>query len=346
MTPEEKEVEQINLAYQDALIALGQACSRELLSEWSAVTLGNAASITKYTVAASAIIMMYRRRARHLSVAQTSLVRALLTGSGLADAEYPPSGSTLGALRSDFERVLAEWSIPRPLRAKKLSGEIGVDIENLPELEQRVAKRWEWAEIETKVRHDIAFSRKLDEKLKGIEEMGLEKIPQAERKLDLITGSKIVSHGERIAVNGAREHDADVVRFDRKAWGFVRVHDHTKSDHPCGFCSMLLTRGFVDGVIYNTSQSAGGDGTNDEHKYHTGCHCIAQKIYRSEQLKSPVYDGHRQLAREYEQLRDEYGTGIEFRHAWDKYIRSTKKVGPNKVLTAPESDSASQVEAA
>lgn len=332
MTPEEKEVEQLDTAYHYALMEIGRQVVAESLTEWAATSYDNAASLGKYAAAATVIIMAWRRRARQLSVAHTRLVRALLTGATVEDPEFPGSGDTLGDLRRDFTELLAEYSVPRPLKARALPDSIVVQGERLPEYEERLVDRESWLDKELEDTFKILLHDDVQKKIEALPKSE-EKRGPAEDKLDLDTGARITSAVERISLNGARENDADIIRFDKKAWGYVRVHDPDKTDHPCGFCSMLLTRGFVDNVIYNSEQSAQGS------RYHTNCHCKAEKIYRSSQLQSEKYDEHRRLAKEWQRMTDEYGrSGPDLIHAWDKYIRSTKKVSPNKKSDEPVQD--------
>jgi len=274
-------------------------------------------------------------------VAHTSLVRALLTGYGLNDSEFPSSGETIGDLRKDFTEAVGEWGIERPRKAKAIPDDSPIELEEIPEIESQDEERWRQADVESQVQHGIILGNPLQEKLDDLLASSQRRddpewLDAEEQELSVVTAAKAVAQGERIALNGARQHDADVVRIDKRAWGWIRIHDPDKEDHPCGFCSMLMTRGFVDDIIYDSKQSAGGDGSDESLKYHTNCHCIAHKIYRSEQLKSPVYDDHRRLADEYVKFRDDHGTGVELVREWDKHIRSSKKVAPNEKVTAME----------
>lgn len=325
MTPEEKEVEKADEAYHYALVALGLKVIGEALNEWAAVSLSNPASLGKYTVAAQAIILNYRRKARQLSVAHSRLVRALLVGATFEDPEFPGSGNTLGDLRKDFVDLLAEQGVPRPLKARAWPDSFEVGVEELDGLSECVSSRADWLDRELTTTFDILLGKELDRKVEDLPGEDKPNRKEKERELDLNVGSRITSAAERIALNGARENDADVIQFDRKALGWIRYHDPEKSDHPCGWCSMLMTRGFLSGGIYTSEQKALYD--SDGEKYHTGCHCKAEKIYRKSQLDSPKYGEHKKLAQEYREFTNEWGrSGDDLIRAWDRHIRSKKKV--------------------
>lgn len=320
MGPEEKEVELLDRAYQAALIKLGQQIIKALLGEWLAVTVTNPASLGAFTVEATAVILRCRRQAQELSLAHTRLVRGLLLGSTIPTVDSGPA--SLGSLRDDFYTHLDTVGVGRPRKAKAFPDETPVSVDPIPGLDERFADRKKDLERELDSTFRILLDRKVERDLKALKKDDV-KYEKKLKGVELDVGVRIVSAAERLALNGARDADVDVIQLDPKGVSYIRQHDPSKPDHPCGFCSMLMTRGFLSGGIYRSEKKAtltsGGD------KYHTGCHCIAVKVYRLSQLDSPRFDEHRKLAEDYRRVTEGL-SGDEALKAWDKHIRSTRKV--------------------
>lgn len=87
-------------------------------------------------------------------------------------------------------------------------------------------------------------------------------------------------------MNGARNATNQVSARDPRVIGWVRQHG--KSDQPCYFCSMLISRR----VLYRSEQSAGKNRAvadsgakflgNGIAKFHDNCHCTVEALYSDE----------------------------------------------------------------
>ena len=124
----------------------------------------------------------------------------------------------------------------------------------------------------------------------------------------LKVGRRLAAHASRTTMNGGRNAEHSVGTRDERVLGFVRIHDPKgRPDVPCGFCALLMTRGFVEAPgkrrIYKSEKSAGG--TPDEQgfsvdQYHSPDHCRAEQVYSLEQVdEDPRFNANRRLAELY-----------------------------------------------
>lgn len=124
----------------------------------------------------------------------------------------------------------------------------------------------------------------------------------------LKVGRRLAAHASRTTMNGGRNAEHAVGSRDKRVLGFVRIHDPKgRPDVPCGFCALLMTRGFVQAsgrrAIYKSEKSAGG--TPDDQgfspdQYHSPDHCRAEQVYSLEQVdEDPRFNANRRLAELY-----------------------------------------------
>lgn len=332
MTPAEKEAEKVSIAYQQALILLGDAMLKEVLAAYKAVSIANAASFATFSAKATALIYRYRKQARDIAVAETQLTRALLTGSTYSDWSEPFEGQpTIGELRLKLYSQLEAVGVKRPARARAIPPTTRATVDLIPEIEfeeRREAKTLD-KEIEDTLR--ILGEESLEGALKKItKKTGVER-DRLEAKTLETTSSNLAMGTERIALNGARHYDSKVLAFDPKIQGWIRSHLPGAPDMPCGWCSMLMSRG----AVY-ASQKSATSGPSDDGRYHSGCHCVAVKVYTRAQYNSERFA----LNREYQSLWPQVTKGLHGDaavSAWRKYIRKRNEAErPTKLRPAED----------
>lgn len=318
MSAVEKEVQLLHKAYQDALVVIGGRVLEASLKELATSSALSSASLTGASARLAAIVYFWRKKARDLAVAHSQLERALLTGYTFPDDGNPFDGPpTLGSLRESFYGRLADLGVARPLRAVTHDPSIRVSQEplvGLADVERRINALLD-AEIDTTI--NVLGDEALKRKLAGESNV-----------IDI--GSRLASGLERIAINGARDHDDNVIRLDRRVVRYTRVHTHA-GDNPCGWCSMLMTRGFLGGPQLYRSESAGAQDGHDG--FHANCHCTVRKIYLPSQLQSDEFS----LNREYAELWPNVTAGHSGKDAlsaWRKFIRERYKQGQAALAAA------------
>jgi len=122
-----------------------------------------------------------------------------------------------------------------------------------------------------------------------------------------------------------------MVKKQRKAIGYVRV---SRTGTPCGWCAMLISRGFVPKSKAYSSQVLAGptkaqldSGEYPEgDKYHPNCHCYAEPVFSQSQVDSdPRFALNRQYAAEWQTvIKDQKLTGDAAMTVWRKHIRDAQ----------------------
>lgn len=312
MTPAEKEARVIHQAYQDALVILGGQVLQGALAQSAATGLAQGTAISALTARMASLVYLYRAKAKALAIAHSQLERALLTGFTFND-ESAPFGATptIGDLRERFYARLAEFGVPRPLRAVTHDPHIQVLPETIHGLD----------------RLNRAIEDLLDAEIDAtVKKLGEDAIKKRLEGPDLAlsdVGARLASGIERIALNGARDHDDNIIRLDRRVVRYTRVHNHA-GDNPCGWCSMLMTRGFLGGPQLYREESAGAMQGHDG--FHANCHCTVRKIYLPSQLDSDEF----KLNREYAELWPKVTAGYQGKdmlRVWRKFIREREAQG-------------------
>ena len=317
MTPAEKEAEKVSIAYQDALILLGDAMVKEVLTAFESVSINRLATFSTFSARVTAIIYTYRKKARDLAVAETQLTRALLTGATYSDWQEPLGGQpTIGALRNNFYQRVEEFGVKRPPRARDVPATKVITVDLIPEIEaaEKAEAKLIDKEIEETLRilGEEAVEGKIRDLLKP--DTPLERARRVEQEIRDATSSNLALGSERVALNGGRHYDAKVLKFDRKVEGWVRSHLDGQPDMPCGWCSMLMSRG----AVYASEKSAIG-GYDDADKFHPGCHCVAVKVYTRAQYNSPRFD----LNRKYDAL---WQSNISGKYHGDEAVSQWRKL--------------------
>lgn len=148
-------------------------------------------------------------------------------------------------------------------------------------------------------------------------------------------GRSVSSHGERVTQNGGRKAEVAVGGRDTRVIGFVRVHDPRghADEGPCGWCAMLMTKGFVPAgkkksPMYRSKKSGGGERDskdNNPDEFHAGDHCRAEQVFSSDQIdKDPRFNLNRKYADMYaDRISGKY-SGKSALTEWRRLIRNLK----------------------
>ena len=318
MTPAEKEAEKVHDVYKEALAALGAKAFIEMMSAYADVVIDGGPSFSRFTTIFAGIIYQYRRLARDLSVAMSRYERALLTGQTYTDWMSPSGGqSTMRSLRDEFAyQAEKAGSDSSRLRGASLRTIKQVSI---PQLQADEMKSEQLLDIELDTTLRVLGEDVIKNGLTEIkDDMPMAKVIDMQERIKQRVASRLLPGGERIVMNAARDNDARIVKFDRKALGYTRVHNYL-ADQPCGWCSMLMTRGFMKrSGLYKWETAGAAEG---EDGFHPGCHCTIVKVYSLQQLESPKFDANREYASLWPRVtKGLYGE--DARSEWRKYIRN------------------------
>lgn len=324
------EAEKVTIAYQIALTKLGAQTIAEALALWKQDTPESPASASRWMSRAIALIMRRRAEARALARAYYRLERALRTGFTVADPSDKQTSTTLNDLRNEF-RQTAGPAAPGPS-----SDNPTIPVEYLPGLNAESSARDAAAQQEIRTALGNLGPMNLSKKLADISTDGLASAVDAERNLARDqAGARQAAAAERIALNAARGELWSATNKDTRAIGYVRV---SRTGTPCGWCAMLISRGFVEKPkrgsarpLYGSSKGAGGENLTDGNKYedgdlyHDNCHCYAVPVYALADLQtSDLYA----LNREYGELWPKVTEGLggdAALTAWRRFIRTQQR---------------------
>lgn len=353
-----REAEQAGIAFQAALLQIGATTIVDALKLWAQVPVQLRASVAAtWLEAAIQAIMARRGMARALAMAYYRLVRALITGTTIADPRKPePPYVTLDELRRQFAELAgepaassqAEGTAPAAEGTDETAtpAESGVDedlesdvdedevdriiVEEIEGLAQAEAQ----AEREARAEIELALSQlganNLANKVDAIDTSKPASQVDAERaEAHAEAGARQAAAAARIAMNGGRQGVTDMSNGDDRVIGYVRL---SSTGTPCGWCAMLISRGFVRKDAYTSQQAAGPtlqQLTSGEYaegdKYHDNCKCYAEPIFASEQYSgSSRYD----LNRYYAEMWPKVTAGLSGKaavSAWRSWIRAQQK---------------------
>ncbi|AWY07573.1 hypothetical protein SEA_YOSIF_9 [Streptomyces phage Yosif] len=362
MTPaREAEAEQASTAFHIALTQIGVGTVEEALKLWDEVPVTSRASTaTGWLTKAIAMVMTRRRMSRDLARAYYRLVRALRTGTTVANPYKPePTYITLDTLRREFSALAG--TAERPLEGRtEAPATRETTTPSEPATQAPVAETppsEPAQEVEEDEDDDARLDRILVEEMEGIaraEEEAERAAAQELRELldtlgtanlekkvgdidnsapasevdaarDLAhqqAGARQAAAAERVAMNGARSTVWSHLNKDKKVLGYIRL---SRTGTPCGWCAMLISRG----AVYKSRASAEGGGSvasfGDGDKYHDNCHCYAEPVFSREQYaNSPAYG----LNRQYQELWPEVTKGLSGKSAlaaWRRFIRTEQK---------------------
>ncbi|MFF3015828.1 hypothetical protein [Streptomyces sp. NPDC057939] len=353
------EADQASAAFQVALTQIGAGTVEEALKLWQAVpATARAAQSSAWLKRAITMVMTRRRMSRDLARAYYRLVRALRTGTTVADPYHPePTYVTLDTLRREFAALVGdsedgslEGSSPEPDRAAAGSVESSTKprdsvsdegapaqeadddqilIEELPNLREDEEQIEREAEEETRLVLELLGPANLDRKTSAIDESKpATDVDKAREEAHQQSGGRQAAAAERIVNNGGRSAVWNHMSKDRRVLGYVRL---SRTGTPCGWCAMLISRGFVRSDAYRTQKAAGPTLAQldsgeyaDGDKYHDNCHCYAEPVFAPEQYDSPAYT----LNRSYAELWPKVTRGLSGKaavSAWRRFIRQQQK---------------------
>lgn len=345
---QQAEADRVEEAYRWAVAAVGVSVVQDSLALWAGAPV-TATSYGSWLKSASKIISLHGRWLRELALAYYRLVRALRTGRSFPTQDDP--APTLESLREDLDRVLDEVAThkgksPRPSIPARPSAadDDPLPLDDAPDIDA-ITKA-----VEEEVRSQVeavlpsvgpqAMGRKEDRRdtTRPAEEV------DGERNADRATaGRRTSAEAERITKLFARGTVSELAKADALAMGWVR---YSKTGTPCGWCAMLLTRGFIPGKtgawMYKTRANASAKQDDSRYKegqevgeqFHANCNCVAVPIFLESQLDSPLFDLNRELAKAWpEAVREAGRNGEDVLTVWRRYVREHYSQNPK---AAPE----------
>lgn len=359
----QEEADRAEQIYHYALVALGAKTVEEALLLWQEVPPTRTADVaTRWLDSAIDLIMLNRSIALDLALAYFRLVRALRTGSTIADPRRPEPGTvSIAVLREQFMALVEEANPPDAAEpAEDAAGDAGsgeaeqdsipdpapseeppaldpddeddeVLVEEIDELEALIEQQEQEAEDEMDLLLASLYQAMQNDlvKMDDSPDPAVE-IDAARNKRLLKAGAGAAAIMERIMLNAARGLPYALGSVDAKILGWIRF---SRTGTPCGWCAMLLSRGFMkkpDGstvpALYRTRASAGsgansaGEDTADADKYHNNCKCVAVPVFDLAQLDSPLFDVNRLYATQWPKVTKGLG-GNAAMSAWRSFIR-------------------------
>lgn len=353
-----EEAQQASVAFQIAMTALGIEAFAEATEAWQSVPpTRTTAAATQWLARAVKALLTRNRMARDLAFSFYRLHRALMTGTTIQVPGKEDASATLGDLREDFRTAVEEFVpegvldyTPRQQTAGSATDlrETGalsegfdkeqatkaiesvkavhkddakkIKAEKIPGLTAEWVKSLE-ASVEEEAKVDLLalgpknLDRKLDKEIRDDEPVSLadKKREKAHRE----AGMRQAAATERMAMNGARSTLHEVGKADKRAKGFVRV---SRTGTPCGFCAMLISRGFV---LYTSRAAAEMDANGDE--YHDNCHCYALPVYSKAHYDSaPEFALNREYHVLWPKVTEGYG-GKDALNAWRRHFYAERK---------------------
>ncbi|GAA0967430.1 hypothetical protein [Actinocorallia libanotica] len=339
-----QEAEEASVAFQIALTQIGAKTVEEALKLWESVPVeARASTATSWLRRAITLVMGRRRRSRDLARAYYRLVRALVTGSTVADPYHPePEHVSLQDLREEFAELVGEAAQdapepeeqgeetavsqpePEPARAVESPSpeeDEDADLDRIL-VEEIEALRAEEERIEREAERELRVALAAlgtDNLAKKVEAIGNDKpakdVDAARKEAHEEAGARQAAAAERVAMNGARSTLWSHMNKDQKAIGYVRL---SRTGTPCGWCAMLISRG----PAYKSEKSAT---FADGDRYHDNCHCYAMPVFSREQWReSDLFAMSRRYSDEWPRVTKGL-SGKAAVSAWRRYIRQQQK---------------------
>jgi len=340
------EADRAAIAFQTALTQIGAGSVQEALALWEDVpATARASTAASWLRRAITLVMGRRRQSRDLARAYYRLVRALRTGSTVADPYHPePRYVTVTTLREEFNDLVNGAKRPQEGRSdaspsesqdsasSAATGQAGEadeaaltdpdaeheaeldrilveEIEGLRESEERIERE---AEQELRTVLEALGPNNLQKKVDKIDgARSADEVDELREEARRQAGAQQAAAAERIAMNGGRSTVWNHMQRDKRAIGYIRL---SRTGTPCGWCAMLISRG----PVYRSRSSAE---FADGDKYHDNCHCYAEPVFTREQYNgSASYE----LNRRYEELWPKVTRGLSGKaavSAWRRFIR-------------------------
>jgi hypothetical protein len=356
------EADRAAIAFQTALTQIGAGTVQEALTLWEDVpATARASTASSWLRRAITLVMGRRRQSRDLARAYYRLVRALRTGSTVADPYHPePRYVTVTTLREEFNALVGGAERPQEGRASDAPTETSDSASSAATSQAGEADGA--ALTDPDAEHEAELDRILVEEIEGLRdaeeriereaEQELRTVLEAlgpnnlQKKVDKIDGARSADEvdglreearrqagaqqaaaAERVAMNGGRSTVWNHMQRDKRAIGYIRL---SRTGTPCGWCAMLISRGPVY-RSQNSAEFADGD------KYHDNCHCYAEPVFTREQYSgSATYE----LNRRYEELWPKVTRGLSGKaavSAWRRFIRQEQQAAAQEARRSPSS---------
>lgn len=342
-TPQtQSEADRVELVYQYVLAQLGAKTTSEVLALWQAVPAGQAAqTASSWLTRAIATILLRRGQAKELGIAYYRVARALRTGTTIAIGDDPDFVS-LELLRQEFEALVAEHTGEGTTQitagVEPLDDDDSVAVEDIDGLAEA---------LEADETDSPTYVEQLLEDMAEAASGKVEAIPEgtplgdarkATTALHLQHGAMIAGAGARVAMNGARNATNQASVRDPRVIGWIRQHG--KSDSPCYFCAMHISRR----VLYRSAATAGKGRTESNSgktllgdglfKFHDNCHCTALEIYSDEGFgsQSKFAQNRKYAALWDEHIKDKF-SGSDAINEWRKLLA---RIRTNETSAAQE----------
>lgn len=258
----------------------------------------------------------YGEQARLLGLAFFRLYRALMTGRTVNHPDDPPSETvTLGDLRDDFVELTrglpadVAYNPPRDSDHIRIPVDSDVEIESAADRRDAREGRREEATLILKVLG-------VDNVAKKTREINLDRVTarEADETRDEIlrkSNARQAAAAARMARNGARGTIFRAIGRDERVIGYVRA---SRTGTPCGFCAMLISRGFV----YRSAESAT---YSEGDQYHNNCNCYAKPVFSRAEYQREEYALNRELEALWKKEIQGRYSGREARRVWNALIR-------------------------
>ncbi|MFF3793774.1 hypothetical protein ACFYXW_27640 [Streptomyces sp. NPDC001981] len=200
------------------------------------------------------------------------------------------------------------------------------EIEGLREAEERIERE---AEQELRTVLEALGPNNLQKKVDKIDgARSADEVDELREEARRQAGAQQAAAAERIAMNGGRSTVWNHMQRDKRAIGYIRL---SRTGTPCGWCAMLISRGFVRGDGYRSQRAAGPTLAQldsgefaDGDKYHDNCHCYAEPVFAPEQYDSPAYAMNRSYAEQWPKVTRGL-SGKAAVSAWRRFIRQQQK---------------------
>jgi len=339
------EADRVDLVYQYVLAQIGAKTTSEVLALWQDVPAGQAAQTASTWLArATTLILTRRGQAKELGIAYYRLARALRTGTTVASPlieEEEPDFVSLEMLRQEFEALVAEQTGDGTTEVSAAPEPDGdddsIELERLDGFSES---------LEDDEAASQPYTETLLEEMAEVASNKVAAIPddtptgdarEATKAMHVQHGAMIAAAGARTAMNGGRNATNQASARDPRVIGWVRQHG--KSDNPCYFCSMLISRR----CLYKSAFTAGkgqraeglppflGDGL---FKFHDNCHCTAEPVYSDAGIATaPKYAQNRKYAALWDKHIKGKFSGNDALNEWRKLLR---RIRANEEQTAAQ----------
>jgi hypothetical protein len=335
-TPERQaEADAASLAFHTALTGIGATSLADALVLWDEVPPGSEGrTASRWLTAALRLVMTRRRLSRDLSLAYYRLVRALHTGTTVADPRKPePDYVPLSTLRREFAELARQPTADTPAPSQeegsrepgRTDGEEAerILVEELYQLaaeEDRIARA---AEAEARIALEALGPANQQQMVDAIGDKGeASNVDAARNAAHEQAGARQAAAVERLVRDGARSELWSAMQADKKVVGYVR---YSTTGTPCGWCAMLISRGPVYKSKASATYGGGAASFEDGDKYHDNCHCEALPVWSDEEYdSSSLFD----LNRKYSDLWPTVTRGLSGKSAlsaWRRFIRAEQK---------------------